>query len=187
MDKIIENFNKMYGRTDLFVESSPDQIEKLKRLFGDKVYKIIEFYSKYQPDNLPMLESYVRLLGIDSIMEENMDFAPGKYLAEYGVYVFATTAGGHGLCIDTNNVKLGDASILIADHDFCSYNENYDCVEIEIAPDKVLDKLGDDEILRLNYPNIKKSLPKIENSFLKFMRKLSTNKYEDIEEYLDEM
>ena len=184
MDKLIKNFNKMYGREDLFVQANSEQVEKLINLFGDKVYKIIEFYSKYQPDNLPMLDSYVRLLGIDSIIEENKNICPGIYLSKYGVYVFATTAGGHGLCIDTNDVKNGDASVLIADHDFCSYNELYDCVEIQIAPDKVFDKLADNEILPLNYPNIKKSLPKIESSFIKFMKKLSMNRYEDIEEYL---
>ena len=107
------------------------------------------------------------------MIEENTYAEPGKYLSDYGVFVFAVTVGGNVLCIDTNKVKNGYASVLIADANFCSYNEYYDCIEIGIAPDKVLDKLHGSEILRLNYPNIKKCLPKIENSFIKFMRKLS--------------
>ena len=95
------------------------------------------------------------------------------------------------MCIDTNDVKDGDASVLLADHDFCSYNEFYDGVEISIAPKEVMEgyinkykENPDCDILRLNYPNIKRCLLQIEDSFFEFMRKLSMNEYEDIEEYL---
>lgn len=184
-EKVVKNFQKMFDEEDLFISSSNEQIEKLENLIGKKVEKFIDFYQDYQPYEIPMLDCYVKLLDIDNIIMENTYGEPGKYLAEYGVYVFALTVGGGVICIDTNNVHNGDAPVLIADVDFCFYNERLQDVEIANAPEKVFDKLKDDEVLTLNYPNIKKSLCKIENSFEKFMIKLSKNKYEDIEEYLD--
>lgn len=68
---------------------------------------------------------------------------------------------------------------------FCSYNEIYECVEIGIVPEDVLEQIPQNEILRLNYPNITKCLRKIEDSFIEFMLKLSNDEYEDIEEYLE--
>ncbi|WP_448821813.1 hypothetical protein [Cetobacterium sp.] len=132
-----------------------------------------------------MLSSYVQLIGIDNIIVENTNAEPGKYLAEYGVYVFAITVGGNVLCIDTNDVKEGDASVLIADSNFCSYNEVYDCIEIGIVPEMLLDDLSNNGIVRLNYMNIKKCLNKIDDSCLDFMMKLSNEEYEDIEEFLE--
>ena len=186
MENIIQNFNERFGSTDLFVESNSEQMKKLKTLLGNKVNRILDFYNKYQPSNLPTI-SGIGLCDIEHIIEENTDLAPGIYLAEYGVYVFATTIGGNALCIDTNDVRDGDASVLIADANFCSFNEDFNCVEIEIAPEEVWDEYdeADDDVLHLNYPNIKKCLPKVENSFLEFIRKLSLNEYENIEKYLE--
>lgn len=185
MKEVIEKFNNMYENEDLFCPASDEQISKLSNLFGNNVKKIIDFYRKYQPNNIPMLDSYVQLLGIDKILLENTTAEPGKYLAENGVYVFALTVGGNLLCIDANDCKEDDASILIADCNFCSYNENYKCVEIGIVPDELMEDMLQDGIVILNYPNIKKCLKKIESSFEVFMNKLSNGEYDDIEEYLE--
>lgn len=183
--KVVENFEKMFEGENLFIQSTDEQMEKLEKLVGKEVKKFIDFYRDYQPYEIPMLDCYVSLLDIDNIIIENTCGEPGKYLAEYGVYVFALTVGGGVICIDTNSVRNGDASVLIADSDYCLYDERSQQVEIANAPEKAFDKLKDDEALVLNYPNIKKSMCKVEKSFEKFMVKLSKNKYKDMEEYLD--
>ena len=186
MNQIVENFKKAFQNEDLFIRSTPAQMEKLERLMGGEVGRIIDFYREFQPYNVPMSKSYVKLLDIDNMLLENTNAEPGKYLAEYGCFVFALTVGGNVLCIDTNNVKSGDASVLIADANFCSYNEIYECTEIGIIPDEVLEQLADNEIVPLNYPNIVKCLKKVEDSFFAFMLKLSNDEYEDIEKFLEE-
>ena len=185
MNRIAENFKRLFEKEDLFVQATPEQKRQLENLLGDKVGKIIDFYSEYQPSDIPMTESYVQLLGIDKIILENTNGTPGKYLAEYGVFVFALTAGGHALCIDTNDAAGGDAGVYIADADFVFYNETQDCLEIGAIPEDVSEQLADDEILLLNYPNIARCLIKVEDSFMDFMLKLSNDEYEDIEEYLE--
>jgi len=182
----IQNFYDMFKNDDLFCRATDEQISKLSSLFGHNVYKIIDFYREYQPNNLPMLDSYVRLLGIDAIMLENTNGEPGKYLAEYGVYVFAVTVGGNVLCIDTNDyTEDGDASVLIADSSFCSYNQYHNCVEIGIVPKELRSEMLGQGVIKLNYQNIKKCLTSIESSFYVFMEKLSNNEYDDIEEFLE--
>lgn len=185
MQEVIENFYNMYENEDLFCPASDEQIRKLSNLFGNNVNKIIDFYKKYQPNNIPMLDSYVQLLGIDKILLENTIAEPGKYLAEYGIYVFALTVGGNLLCIDTNDCKDDDASILIIDCNFCSYNDHYNCVEIGIVPDELMEDFLKNGIVILNYSNIKKCVKKIESSFEVFMNKLSNSEYDDIEEFLE--
>ena len=53
------------------------------------------------------------MLDIESILDENTNFAPGSYLSQFGVFVFATTVRGNGICIDTNDCKNGDPAVLI--------------------------------------------------------------------------
>ncbi len=184
MMELITNFYNMFGSKDIFCHATEEQIKQLTKLFGGNVKKIIEFYSVYQPNNIPMLDCYVQLLGIDSMINENTNSEPGKYLSEYGVVVFALTVGGNLLCIDTNDSFEDDAPVLIADANFCSYNKAYDCIEIGVVPYDLLPQLMGDGVLRLNYDNIKKFLPKVESSFLLFMNNLSCNYYNDIEDFL---
>ena len=187
-EKIISNFTKILDETgsSLFAPPTEEQLEKLRQLVGNKVPKFIDFYEKYEPQHgFPTLDCYLNLLDIDDILTENQDGEPGEHLAKYGVFVFATTVGGDLVCIDTNNCKDGDPAVLVASHTFCSFNYDLGCVELYDVPDAVSDAYEEADYIPLNYTNIKKSLPKIERSFLKFMDKLSRNKYEDIEEYLD--
>lgn len=185
MYEFVKNFYDEYKTEDLFCNASEDQISDLIEVFGTNVDKIIDFYRYYQPNNIPMLDSYVRLLGIDGILMENLNGEPGKYLSRYGICVFAVTVGGNVLCVDTNETLSGDASVVIADSCFCSYNEHFDCVEIGRIPKHIEDDCSGKGIVELNYLNAKKCLTKIESSFLTFMEKLSINEYEDIEEFLE--
>lgn len=184
MDYIIENFKKSTGKEDIFIKSTSIQMDKLRSLLGKEVEVFCEFYSEYQPYNFPLLDSGVTLIDIQHMIDENMYGEPGKYLAEYGVFVFGVTIGGNVLCIDTNDIQSGGPGVRIIDSIFCSYNECYDCVEIGIIPDDVIDQYADDELVCLNYTNIVKCTTKIEDSFREFMLKLSQNDYEDIEDYL---
>ena len=189
-EKIIGNFEAMLGQEvngePLFRPATTQQLEKLKQLVGYSATVFMDFYKEYQPCNkFPALDCYVNLLDIESILDENINLAPGIDLSPFGVFVFATTTGGNVICIDTNDCKNGDPAVLIASCDFCFYNEEKQYIEIADAPDDVMDEYKDDEPIILNYTNIKKCMPRIEKSFLKFMDKLSRNCYDDIEEYLD--
>ncbi len=185
MEQIIKNFIDLFKNEDAFIPADPAQLESLKALMGDKCSVVIDFFGRYQPDNVPMTDSYVSLLNIEKIVEENTVGEPGRFLAAHGVYVIALTVGGNVICIDSNNSSEGDPSVLIADSGFCSYNEFRECVEIGIAPEEIFEEV-DDDILPLNYHNIVRCLPKIEDSFIEFMTKLSNDEYEDIEEYLEQ-
>ncbi|MCR5609127.1 MAG: hypothetical protein K6G26_08705 [Lachnospiraceae bacterium] len=177
MFEFIKNFYNMFpDNKDLFCKPEEYRIEKLKELFGDKVNKIIDFYSKYEPDEIPLLESYVNLLGIDWIIMENTELSPGAFLSKHGFYVFATTVGGNALCINTNEANDGDASVYIADHSRFYYNDETDQAKI----------MGEEAWIyhELNYDSIVKFSPKIESSFFTFMEKVSRNEYADVEDYL---
>lgn len=64
MYEFVKNFYVMFGRDDLFCPASEGQAERLSSLFGTNVEKVTEFYREHQPDNMPMLDLYVSLLGI---------------------------------------------------------------------------------------------------------------------------
>lgn len=188
--KIVENFKTIFAakvnETELFQPAKEEQYEELKNLFGEQVTAVLDFYKLFQPVDLPLTDSYVKLLDIDSIIEENMNSEQSRYLADFGVYTFALTVGGNILCIDVNDCVDGDPVVLIADSSFCSYNEDDERVEIDMIPESVEEDFDDEEYVELNYVNIRKCLGKIEDSFMTFMDKLSQNKYEDIEEFLPE-
>ena len=185
MFQLVNEFKNEYGREDLFCEATKEQYEQLEKLIGKNVYNIIDFYKQNQPHNIPMLKSYVRLLDIEHIIHENTELIPGKYLAQCGFFVFATTVGGNVLCIDSVSSKDGDANVYIADYMFCEYNEKLDCVEICIVPENVELEKNQEGIIELNHENIVRCLKKVDDSYFTFMEKLSRNEYEDIEAFLD--
>ena len=183
MLSIVKNFEMNYKEDNMFREASKEDLQRISDLLGDKVDKVIEFYSKYEPYNLPALDSYVSLLSIDDIIVENTDGEPGMYLSKYGVFVFSVTLGGNVLLIDTNDNCEGDASVLLADSSMFYYDYEDDMVQL-MVPDSVEDKFTEPGIIYLNYENLKKSTYKFEDSFLEFMKKLSNNEYPNIEKFL---
>lgn len=58
-EKVVKNYEKRYDGNNLFSSSSDEEIEQLEQLVGKNVEKFINFYKKYQPCELPMLDCYV--------------------------------------------------------------------------------------------------------------------------------
>lgn len=169
-------------RQKLFIKATDDQLNNLLNLLGEEVTEVINFYKDNQPYEMPMLDCYLSLCDIDRIIEENTSGEPGRYLCDYNIFVFAVTVGGDVVCIDKNDMRNGNPSVLLISSDFCMYNYNTGVVEIVDYPDGI--EIEDDDTVELNYENIVKCAYKIENSFTLFMEKLSRNEYEDIEELL---
>lgn len=166
-----------------FIKGDGVQMEKLRSLFGYKeLPDVYRFFRDYQPNELPMLDSYVRLLDIDDVIMENTSGEPGRFMAEYGVYTFAVTVGGNVICIDTNDLTGGEPAVLIAGQGFCSVNDYYGCVEIARAPEAVAAALEENELLTLSYGNIKRCLPRVADTFGEFLYRLSLNEYGNLEE-----
>lgn len=187
LKNIAEKFIDLFGTRDAFVKSKPEEIESLKGLSGDKVSSFIDFYKDYNPNNVKMTDSYVSLLDIEHILIENTDAEPGKFLSKLGLIVFATTIGGNPVCIDSKAATNGDAPVYICDIDFCNYNEALDMVEIGWPSAKLSKKLeGDDSTIELTYENAVLCMKTVEESFITFMKKLSENDYDDLEEFFSE-
>ena len=122
----------------LFEKTSTDKIDKLIALMGNNVSKVIEFYRDYEPVQIPMLPCYLNLLDIDGIMEENTCGEPGMHLAKYGVYTIGVTVGGNVVCIDTNDVNNGDATVVMFDSNFCYYDDEKEMVRIGYIPSSAM-------------------------------------------------
>ncbi|MEE1125378.1 MAG: hypothetical protein U0L18_05510 [Acutalibacteraceae bacterium] len=186
---IEKNFRKSlnieYTEQKLFVKATEEQLNSLINLIGEEPTEVISFYKNCQPYEMPMLDCYLSLCDIERMIEENTAGEPGIYLANHNIFVFAVTVGGNVVCIDKNDMRKGDPSVLLFSYDFCSYNDDLGAVELVEYPDE-LDE-DDDNTPEFNYKNIVKCAYKIEKSFTRFINKLSKNKYEDIEELLDEL
>lgn len=188
-EEIIKNFKMTFfeeGST-LFTKAKGEDIQELKELFGIKMEKVIDFYANYEPNEIPMLNCNIQLHNIERILDENYRGEPGKYLAMYGVYVFATTIGGGCVCLDTNNIVNGEPSILAVDSSFAYFDNEHDCIGIYLWKNNYKDygiDIYNDKLLQLNAENIQKFNCKISDSFSDFLYDLSVNKYDDIENYL---
>jgi len=146
---------------------------------------IVDFYRDFEPQNLPALSGGIRLLGLEQIKAENATAIPSMFLVKFGLLTVATTIGGNVICLDLNAINNEEPRVLIADHSFCSYNDDLDVVECVIVPDDIADKFSDDEPIVLTYDIIKSCLPQVADSFSSFLSKLANEEYVDIEnEYL---
>lgn len=146
---------------------------------------IVTFYRDFEPQNLPALSGGIRLLGLEQIKEENASAAPSMFLVRFGLLTVATTIGGNVIWLDLNVIKNDEPRALIADHSFCSYNDDLNVVECVIVPDDIADNYSDDEPIVLTYDLIKSCLPQVADSFSDFLIKLANEDYENIEnEYL---
>lgn len=194
MKNIINNIIKLIREDGfeeaeiLFAKSEETKMEKLSELIGDNVSRVLEFYREYEPIEVPMLPCYLRLLNIDSIIDENTCGEPGMHLAKYGVFTIGVTVGGNVVCIDTNNVNEGDTCVVLFDSNFCYYDAEKDIVRIGYIPTSAMhlfDLTDKSQVTLLNYENIQKCGHKICDSFVEFLEKLSINYFEDIEEFLE--
>lgn len=197
-DEFGENFVKKM--CNLFVEDGWEEIETenffqkpteteldtLRRLVGDNVDKVMEFYKEYQPYELPMLPCYLNLRSIKVLVEENKNFAPGAYVSQHGVIVFGTTVGGDAVCIDTNRAVDGDPAVVMVDHTFCYEDGETGKICVSHVPQRVMEQLDPKEPLPFNYKTIALCASRINDSFVDFIKKLSEGYYEDMEEFLED-
>ncbi|MBU3218116.1 SMI1/KNR4 family protein [Clostridium estertheticum] len=173
----LTNLYVTYGFNSEFYNEN--NLENLKSIIIPK--DVLNFYIENEPQNMPIFNSGVRLLSLKSIRDENCSGEPSGYLIKYGIITIATTIGGNVICLDLNELKNGETRVLIVDNNFCSYNEDLDCVEIINAPNDFIEKYGDDEPIELSYENIKKCVPEVAKSFSEFMYKLANDEYGNIE------
>lgn len=120
-------------------------------------------------------------------MDENTCAEPGMHLAKYGVITIGVTVGGNVVCIDTNGVNT-DPKVLLFDSNFCYYDDEDDIVRIGHIPSSakhLFDLSNSQGPTTLSYENILKCGHVLSESFTDFIEKLSSNYFEDIEEYLD--
>lgn len=149
---------------------------------------VLDFYQNYEPKRLPMLNGDIKLLGLNALKEENSSAAPGMYLIKYGVITFATTIGGHAICLDLNEINDGEPRVIICENTYCSYNEDLNGVEIVNLLDDVSQRYGEDEPIMLSYELIKECLPEISRTFTGFLRNIADEVYINIEEeYLNNL
>jgi hypothetical protein len=124
------------------------------------------------------LSGGIRLLDLEEMKVENSSAAPGMYLLKYGLLTIATTIGGHAICLDLNTKQ---PCVVMADHAFCSYNDDLKLVECVLVPDEIAESYADDEPIVLSYALIKQCLPEIAASYQDFLLKLSNESYEDMD------
>lgn len=178
----IQNNKELSKR--LFMPTSKNQISKLESLLGKNVTKFLDFYREKQPYQIPAMKSKTVLLDIEHIVKENTEFAPGLFLSQIGIYVFATTIGGNVVCIDTNDTDNGDPAVLLIDQSFLYIDSDGEEVEIANLPSYINEDEVPDEDFEFNYSNVRKFVYQIEDSFVNFVKKYSHDLYDDFENYL---
>lgn len=168
-----------------FKEATLEERQELIDLIGNKPSQFIDFYTKFQPFEVPTFwNSDVGLLSIERMVEESSNYAPSVYLSKLGIFTFAVTTGGNIIAIDINETKNGDTSVYIFDHEFCY--EEYKTNELRINKFCISEEAQDyfgNEPIEFTYENVKRSEIKIEDSFIRFMQKLACDEYDDIESY----
>lgn len=180
LNYIKELYNTYSKYSQLYKEEDLQNLKNITTPHG-----ILEFYENFEPKNLPILAGGITLLDLESIKNENSSAAPGMYLIKYGVIVFATTVGGHAICMDLNDIHNDEPCILICDYTFCSFNDDLAGVEVVNLPEDIANNYAPDEPIMLSYELIKKCLPEISKTFSGFIEGIANEIFSDIEkEYL---
>lgn len=156
--------DKLKYMTDLFSTFSyhtsvylKDELEVLKNYAIPQ--DVIDFYSLYEPKNVPMTEAGIYLCDLERFKDENSCEGGGGVLVKYGVMTIATTIGGEPVCIDLNNMINEDPKVVIFNHYECSSAEDIE-----------------------SYEDVCKIAHLISESFHEFIWKLSGDEYEDFED-----
>ncbi len=189
--------------TPFFAKATEDEIAVLTKLYEICAYdslvwekedlnelkeisvslNLIDFYKELNPINLPMNDSYIKLVDLQAIKEEYTALAPGCYTIKWGFLVIGTTIGGNPILTDLNEASLpvyiAEQTLIIGDGHKGEYN-----IGFGFPPDTLFEEYKENDI-PVTYENIKKCLILIENRFDVFIEKLSCNKYDDLEELLD--
>ncbi|MED4726903.1 hypothetical protein P9597_01905 [Aneurinibacillus migulanus] len=143
---------------------------------------VVAFYSNHEPHLVPTLSGGIRLMNLESIKVENSSAAPSMYLLKFGLLTIATTIGGHAICLDLDSTNDSQPRVVIADQAFCSYNDDLQVVECVLVPGDIAENYAVDEPILLSNTLIKQCLSEIAPSFREFLKNLSNESYENIED-----
>ncbi|MBR3058268.1 MAG: SMI1/KNR4 family protein [Clostridiales bacterium] len=89
-----------------FIETKPEDLEKLMDLYGRKIPDILyDYLKKHMPaDNVKLQAGKAFVYyGIERIIEENTNTVPGRFLFPMGLYTFASCQNGDCICFDVND------------------------------------------------------------------------------------
>lgn len=145
---------------------TPDEsgVKEIMTLSSGKLPKIfIECISKYVLADEVEYEDFV-FYGIDRMVEENTDCVPGANLLPLGLFTFASTFDGDGICFDCNDSRFPVyqcSHSLVDGEDDISYYKNGKMYE-----------------LPFNYENVIAVSPKLAISFDEFVSKLQSGEVE---------
>lgn len=163
---ILEDLYNSMAETSIVY--SEDELSDIKKYSIPD--EIIEFYKKYEPNDLPYLSGYIDLLSIKEIKYVNTTIAPSAYLLRYGLLTIALTGEGDAIVIDLNNINKGQARILFCSAKWFKFNEMLRKVNVSSYFLGISNAYLSDNI-------IKNKLPVIEETFYDFVLGLSEEKY----------
>lgn len=186
--RVLEN-EGMENPEECFRKAPPKELQQLTELVGVQVPKFTGFYAEYCPQKVTGFhKADVRFLNMEGIMREAEEMAPGCFLKDFGIFVFATTVGGHALLIDTNDVKDGDPRVLGIDRNFIYEDfDNPEKIRIdETFVSKESEEYFSDGETEASLENVRRGAIELEGSFVRFLQKLSNDQYDDAEKLMDE-
>ncbi|MDO5156136.1 MAG: hypothetical protein Q4D51_09245 [Eubacteriales bacterium] len=152
MDNKFKAFFKSLEDTTL-IESTEKEKERIISLTNNKMPETFwDFYSKEMPDDDIEFGDF-EFYGLERMIEENEDAVPGYIVMKYGLFVFASTFDGDGICFDMTkeNFPVYQCSHSLIDEDEISYYKGKMCE------------------LETNYESIIKVSPLLANSFDEFI------------------
>jgi hypothetical protein len=100
-DELISSINGIQ-----FKETKPEELEKLKELYGGKIPDtLLDYLKKHVPADRTKLHARFACVfyGIEEMIEENTDAVPGCNLHPMGLYTFASLENGDSICFDSND------------------------------------------------------------------------------------
>lgn len=163
---VLENlYNSM---AEMSIVYSEDELADIRKYSIPD--EIIDFYKKYEPNDLPYLSGYIDLLNIKEIKYVNTTMAPAAYLLRYGLLTIALTGEGDVIVMDLNNINKGQPRILFGSDKWFNFNEMIRKVNVSSYFLGISNAYLSDNI-------IKNKLPVIEETFYDFIIGLSEEKY----------
>lgn len=163
--------NLYESMAEMSIVYSEEELEDIKKYTIPE--EIINFYKKYEPNNLPYLSGHIDLLSIKDIRYVNTTVAPSAYLLRYGLLTIALTGDGDVIMMDLNNINNGQPRILFGSFNWFNFNEMVRKVSVSSYSLGLSNSYLSDHI-------INNKLPVIEESFYNFIIGLSEEKYEHL-------
>lgn len=147
--------------------------------------KVVEFYRLFDPKSLPVFECNVGLMGLPVIRDWNASAEPSVFLVRFGILAFASTTGGHSVCLDLNHLNGDEPRVILVDQSFCYFDERSRVVEWGGLPQDVYEEYrSSGRSCDLSYELIARCCPEVAPTFSEFLQKLADKEYEDVEAFL---